>query len=241
MNLGNLEGFFIGELRQNGRNSARKHRLTRDGRADQKYVVPARNGNLRRALGALLPLDFGKIRGVARFAALPALGRVRGNHRVPAHVVAKRRERRHRQNRNALDIGRFFRVSLRYRKHGFSLRKRVDHHRQHARDCADAAVEPQLAKGDELQRRVRAELTGRRKNGQRNGQVVDRALLAHIRGREVHRNPRRRKHVACILNRRADTLAGFLHRRVRQPHDFKRGQSVGNIRFNLYAKSANSI
>ena len=74
-----------------------------------------------------------------------------------------------------------------------------------------------------------------------HGQVVQRAGLLLVRGREVHRNPRRWKHVTRVLNRRANALAGFLDRRVRKADDFKRGQPVRDIRLHQYGESADSV
>lgn len=51
MNLGRLERLLERHVGQNPGQALREHRLTRAGRSDEQNIVPARGGNLERALG----------------------------------------------------------------------------------------------------------------------------------------------------------------------------------------------
>src|ERR1700681_2522885 len=56
-----LERLIFGQRWQNGGHSPREHRLARAWWSDQQHVVPARRGDLQRALCSLLSDDVGKI------------------------------------------------------------------------------------------------------------------------------------------------------------------------------------
>ncbi|MPN09721.1 hypothetical protein SDC9_157013 [bioreactor metagenome] len=241
MDLCDLQGFFIGQLRQDGGNRARKHGFTRARRADKQNIMPARNSDLGRPLRALLPFDFAKIRRISLLRPLPTLGGMRRNLFISAHMFTKLGKRTNRQNGDALHIGRFLCVSLRHSEYRLSLGKRVNHHRQHTRDGTNPSVQAQLTKRDKLRPQVRAKLARSREDGERNRQMVHRAFFSHVRWREIDRDARCGENISGILNRRSNALAGFLHRRVRQANNFKRRQTVCNIRLHLNAKSPDSV
>ncbi|MPM16487.1 hypothetical protein SDC9_62868 [bioreactor metagenome] len=123
--------------------------------------MSARDGDFRRAFCALLAFDLRKVCGIARFAALPALGRMREYCLLSAHMRAELGKRTHGQNGNAFHIRRFLGVAKRHGEHRFALAERVYHHGQHARDGADAAIQPQFAERHKLHLRVCAQLAGR--------------------------------------------------------------------------------
>ena len=62
-NGGAFDRLFRGELRQQARESLRKHGLAAAGRADHQCRVTTSRSHLQRPLGKGLPADFGKIAG----------------------------------------------------------------------------------------------------------------------------------------------------------------------------------
>ena len=66
----------------------------------------------------------------------------------------------------------------------------------------------------------------------RNGESQTAAFLFGIRWREIERQPCHREEHLAARHRRAHALAAFLHRRIRQSHNVKPRQTVGNIALN---------
>ena len=58
------------------------------------------------------------------------------------------------------------------------------------------------------------------------------AFLADVSRRQIDRHPSVRKQAPGVLDCRAHSLAGFLHRRVGKSYDVERPETLGNI--NLY-------
>ena len=99
-------------------------------------------------------------------------------------------------------------------------------HGQHAGHGTQRAGEAQLPQKRRVPRQG-ADLLRRRQYPQQDGQVVDRALLPHPCGSQIHRNAADGELRPAVFHRRPDALAGFLHRRVRQPHHVKPRQPAG--------------
>ena len=93
MYLGNLKRFFVGKLRQDGRNRARKHGFFRSRRTDQQDIVTPCNRYLGGSLCALLSLDLAEVCTISLFRSLPLLGWMRKNLLIPTQMRTKLRER----------------------------------------------------------------------------------------------------------------------------------------------------
>ena len=66
VNLGGLERFGEGQIRQDRRQPFRQHRFAGAGRADEDDVVAAGGGDFERALDVLLSFDVVEVRVVVR-------------------------------------------------------------------------------------------------------------------------------------------------------------------------------
>ena len=187
--------------------------------------MPARGGDLQRALDVLLPHDVGKVgAGLVRLYGLPSrMGREllfalqmlhKGHdvrHAVDGHAVGQRR------------LGSVRRGNVKR----FDARARRGHrHGQNAVHRAQRSGERKLAdKGGVL--RGRPDLLCAGKDAQQDRQVIERALLFQARRREVHRDAGDGKLHAAVFHRRAHALARFLDRRVAEADDIERRQPAG--------------
>ena len=77
--------------------------------------------------------------------------------------------------------------------------------------------------------------THRREQAERDRQIVMRAFLGQIRGREIDRDPLRRQRQPDRGERGMDPLAALPHRLVRQADDEEFGQSCRDLHLNLDA------
>ena len=102
---------------------------------------------------------------------------------------------------------------------------RRDRHGQRARDASQLAHEGKLAdEGAVIAGRVYIPRGG--EYAYQHGQVVQRAGLLLVRGREVHGHAADGEFEAVILYRGAHALPRLLHGRVRQADDVEAGQPV---------------
>ena len=215
-------------VRQNARQAARHHRLAAARRADHQHVVPARRGDLQRALGALLPAHVRKV--VPRPAALQQLcighGRHRLDVRLAAQVVDDLREAPGGQHAQPLHAGGLAGVVRGEDECGKPALLRRNRHGKRAAHGHQLAGEGQFAH----RRRARQTLGGHHAAGaqdrQRDGQVIGRALLAHVGGREVDRQPRDGEGQRAGGHRRAHALTALLDGGVRQADDLEHRQAV---------------
>ena len=81
---------------------------------------------------------------------------------------------------------------------------------------------------------VARQLAGGCQDAQRNGQVEAARFLGQVRRRQIGRDAPRRHLEAAVLQRGADAVARFLHFRIRQADDRKRGQAIGKVDFDTY-------
>ena len=96
----------------------------------------------------------------------------------------------------------------------------------------DAAVQRQLTQehsaGD-----VSRDLAGARQDANGDREVVGRAGLLQIGGRQVHRDAAHGKLETRVSNRGSHPLLGLLNGSVRQTHDVERGQAGRDIHLRL--------
>ena len=226
VDLRDLQRLLAGHIRQDGRQSARQHTLAGAGRPHQEHIVRARRGDLQRPLDIFLSLDVPEIRQLRRvLLRLP-----RGLRRDGLAAVQMRRKLPHVRHRDDAQAAGQRRLSCVLRgniERGKAGLLRGDGHGQHAVDRPELSLQTQFAqKGARLLRKP-AQLR-RRQNSQQNWQIVERAALAGVSGREVQRDAADRKLEAAVFDRSADALARLPDRRIRQADDLKGRQAVGD-------------
>ena len=237
--LRRLKRLLPRHIRQDGRQPSRKHRLARAGRADEQDVVPARSGDLQRALDVFLPHDICKVG--ARFIRLLRLPlwlrrerpfslqvlyqRLHVRNAVNAQPVGKRRLR----GVGRGDIERFDARARRGHRHG-----------QHAVHRAQRAGERKLAKKG----RVLCgglNLPGACKDAQQDRQIVERALFPESRRGKVHRDAGDGELHAAVLHCRTHALARFLHRRIAEADNVERGKPAGQKAFHRHLVARDAL
>ena len=243
-----LQRFLQRHIRQNPRQAARHHRLAAARRADHQHVVAARRRDFQRALRALLAAH---IREIAQdFLFAQQLGVGPGAQRLDpppaAQMVDCLAQVRDRQNVQPLDAGGLRRVGRGQHDRAQAAFLRRDGHRQRPAHAHHPAGERQLADRRHARHRLRVQPPHRRENRQRNGQVVGRPLLAHIRRGEVERQPRDGEGRMTGGHRRAHPFPALLHRRIRQADNFKHRHAVHTIclhrhRVTLYARQSHTL
>jgi len=82
-------------------------------------------------------------------------------------------------------------------------------------------------------RALRADLLGGGEGPYRHRQIEDRAFLLNVGGSEVDGDLAGGQFAIRVSDRRPDAFLGFLHRRVRQPHDGKRRQASADVDFDV--------
>jgi hypothetical protein len=101
--------------------------------------------------------------------------------------------------------------------------------RQRATHRAERAVEPELTDRDEPRNRLRADLTRRHQEAERDREVEGSTLLSHVGRSEVHGDASRRQHEPRVDQRCRDTLPAFLDRARSQSDDRELRKPLGNI------------
>ena len=232
--LRSLEALFKRHVRQYGRQALCEHTLSRAGRADHDYIVAACGGYFERTFYLRLSSDVAEVR--RKFVGRIAVSEIvepRGSYRLlAAQVLYQLFDTSDGDYVYALD-NRAFRRVFRRDKHGLypALCGGYDHG-QRAVDTADEPIERNFA--DE--RRVvgvKVYLSAGLEQRHENGQVVYRALLARVRGREIHRNSADGKREARIFYRGADSVFRLAYRSVGQSDYVKSRQTLREIRLNL--------
>ena len=194
-------------------------------------------GDLQSPLHRLLPHDIGKIRLLLPLSGLrlpdggggegslsPEMGHklLHGLHRVYGQTLGQG------------GLGGVFRreVELAYTQPGSR-----HGHGQHTAYGPQPSGETQLPYEGRVGRKGRQLLRGSQ-DAQKNGQVVDRPLLA-LGGRgQIHGNAADGVPGPAVLHRRPNPLPGLLHRRVRQPYNIKGGQAAGEEALHAHLISA---
>ena len=211
-----FERFGGGQLGQYARHARRHQRLARSGRAAEQKIMRARCRDLERALRRLLPLDLGKVRGAHR--GLDLAGHRRRQDRLPLEMREQRQEVGRPEHLDASGPRCF--GSLRRRADQSALdAARVNRGEQHAGRRRHPPVEPELADDDIARQRLGIDHPHRAQQCERDRQVVVRAFLRQVGGRQVHRDHLRRQRQADRGDRRAHALAALADRLVGQADD----------------------
>ena len=114
-----------------------------------------------------------------------------------------------------------------------SMRRGVDRGEQHARRRRDPPVEAQLADRDIMRQRLRHRSPHRRKQAERDRQIVMRALLGQVGRRQVDRDPLGRQREADRGKRRMHPLAALRHRLVGKADDGEFRHARGELHLHL--------
>jgi len=110
---------------------------------------------------------------------------------------------------------------------------RVERREQHPRRGRDAAVEAEFADDDIAAQRLRIDHPHRTEQRERDRQVVMRALLGQVGGRQIDRDPLRRQREADRRERGADAFAAFGDRLVGQADDREAGHARRDLALDL--------
>src|SRR5664280_3343911 len=105
--------------------------------------------------------------------------------------------------------------------------------RQHPMDGPQRSFERQLTE-EHIAVEWSLELAGRLEDADGHVEVEERAFLAKIRRREVHRDTVSRKAEAGIPDSALDAFASLLDSCIREPHDGEHRQAVGDVDFDLH-------
>lgn len=218
------------QLGKDSREAGREQRLARAGRSAHQQIVPARRGDLERALGRLLPLHLGEVRTPAGRIGLT---RLRRRQRSAAAQMVEERD----------EVGCGDHLD-RPRPGGLRpLPRRADQAElggrgmeggeQHPRRRRDPAIETEFADDDKAGDRLLVDHTHRAEQAERDRQIVMRALLGQIGGREVDRDPFGRERKADRGEGGAHPLAALRHRLVREADDDEGGKPAGDLHLDL--------
>ena len=178
--------------------------------------MTARGGDFERPLGDLLPLDLGEVR--PRIERLGLGGGRRGKQGRAAQVGKQGQQV---GGGNHLELARPARLGALCRRADQPLvvRRRMKRGEQHSRRSGDSPVETQLADGNVMRQALGIGGSNRRQQAERDRQVIVRAFLRQVGGREVDGDDLRRQREADRGERGANALAAFGHGLVGQPDD----------------------
>ena len=234
MNLGGLNHFLIGHVRQDGGNPLGQHTFAGAGRPYHQHIVSAAGGNFQSPLGFQLSPHIGKVQQGGGSGFLSGFcGNRRREQRNPLQMVGQ-----------LPDI--FYRVDLQPFGHrpfpGVFRRNKQppepgfpgsDSHRQHAPNRPDFSGKGQLShKNAVVQRSV--QLSGGRQQCRQQGKVVHGSLFFLVRGRQIHGNPADRKVKSAVFHRGPHPFPGLPDSGIRQADNIKSGQAAGNVRLHFH-------
>ena len=216
-----LERFGDGERRQDARQAPRHHRLAGPGWPGQQDVMAAGRRDFERPAGHHLPAN---VREVAPRVVVFCT-RVACTALVTPFVasVAERRgrlvERLGRPDAQPVDNRRLGGVRRGNKRGPDAGPGRGHRDGQHAAGGPHRSVERERSHDDDIRVGTRGQRAGGREDAERDGEVVRRALLAHVRRREVDGDVLPRKLEIRVPDRRPDPVAALAHAGVRQPDD----------------------
>jgi hypothetical protein len=213
--LRHLQRLVAGQGRQDAGQAAGQHRLARPRRAREEQVMAACGGNLERSPCLVLPVHLGQVVERAGLGGDGRLGRpVLGGGlqgKCPGQDLAQVPAGMHGEPRRQ---SRLLRIPFRHEhRSDAELPQRQCRH-EHALDAPHPPVQPQLSHvGDALRRG--APLRGQL-DCDRERQVQRRAVLPHLRRREIDDDPAVRELDAAVAEGRADPRRGLTNRGRRQ-------------------------
>ena len=201
--------------------------------------MPARGGDLQRALDVFLPHHVGKVgAGLLRCRRRPARGR--GDGLLPAQVGNQGVHVADGINRQPVGQRGLRGVFRRNEQVLHTAAHRGHGHGQHAAHAAQLSGERQLAQKGGVRRQLR-KLLGTAEDAEKDRQVVDRALLALARGGQIDRDAGDRELCAAVFHCRAHPLPRFLHGGVAKTDDVKRGKSSREETLHRHLVSADAL
>ena len=231
VDLGDLQRLVEGKVGHDGGDAAGDHRLARAGRADQKKVMPARDGDLHRAPRHRLTLDELEIGGTSTahprnvFDGPHGLGMIRSDEEAdglgerPEGIAA-----------DAVQKARFPRILGGDHKGREPARLGGNEDGQKTTDGAQAAVEGELAQKHDALEIGPHELFARLQKADGNGKIEGGALLPEIGGSKVDRHLDDGEGEPAVLECGAHALLGFLDGGIGQTHHLKGGHALVDVR-----------
>ena len=226
-----LERLLERHIRQDAGQAAGHHRLAAAGRADHQHVVAAGGGDFQRALGAPLPAHVGKV--VRRLTPLEQLVIGRDGHgrdRVPAAQMADGvTEVMDGQDVKPLHAGGLARILRREQQRAHAALARGHRHGERAAHAEHAAGEGELTDRRDAGKALRVERAAGGEDGERDGQVIGRALLLDVGGREVDGQPRDGEQNVAGGHRGAHALTALLDGGVGQADELIHGHALGAV------------
>ena len=200
-------------------------------RLDKRY--------LQRALGAFLALDVAQVGRTARWHR--HLWHWRCQHGGALHVIDQRNERWRGENFHCPGKGRFRAAGL-GTDQAAPLFVGGDGGGQHARHGGDGCIQRQLAQRHVIRHLADRQHAHRGQQAQRNGQVIVRAFLGQVGGREVDGDALERQRQPDGGQRGAHSLAAFRRRLVGQADDIELASAaVGNVHLHVHRTSLDAL
>lgn len=218
MDLRRFERFGDRQRRQDRRQPACEHRLTRARSADHQYVVAPRCRNLQRPLGPRLSLDVGEILCITvRCLRRCRCRRLRrGNRPLPAEKIHHLAERVRPDRLQPFDHSGFGRIFGRHDNAPEAVLPRPHRQRKHAPHGTQGTVEREFARQHRLPQHVVRNLLRRRQNPHGDRQIERRTLFAQVGGREVHHDLLHGHPQPGVAECGPDALLALSHRIVRE-------------------------
>jgi hypothetical protein len=228
--------------REKTRHRAGQQRLARTRRADHYHAMPAGQCQLQSSPRLELAANVGQIgSGLAGDFQLERLQLVAhlGCHLDPGRPVAsptpaalthnqsRFRERGRRNYVYPAREARLVRTLDRDHDPPYVAPGESRHHRQQTRDGTQLTAQGKLTQDGPAT--ARPHLLGPDQDAQGHRQIQGGAALAHVRRRQVDRDPPWRVLVAAVPYGAPDPLASLLQRRVCQPDDGEAGQARGYV------------
>ena len=167
-----------------------KHRFAGSRRSDHQQIVTSGRRDFQHPARGFLPFQVGHVRHAVRWSE--QFGPRVGQQLKTAKVIEKRHQVRRRHYPEIAGPGGLGPACLRADQihAGADSRHR---RRQHARHRLDAAMKRQFAKNKSAVHGVGRQRAGGDKQAQRDGKVVMRTFLDHIRRRQIDGDPFRRQ------------------------------------------------
>jgi hypothetical protein len=234
MNPRHLERRSGFEHRQDPRQAAREHRLPRPRRAAEEDVVAARRRQLERPPGPFLPANVGEIGSAGRALAVRRQRRLGVELELAAQVRDGLGEMPDGNSGDACERSLPSRVG-RAKETLDAEPPRALGDRENSADTPEAAVERELADGCRVRECAPRQLLRCREEGERDGQIESRALLAQLGRREVDRDTTGREGQLGGGDPAPDTLPGLLASPVGEPDDRETGDPVAYVGFDVDA------
>ena len=240
VDLRGLQGFLLRHVRQNGGQPPGQHGFARSRGTDEQDVVPAGGGDLQRPLRVFLSHDIREVRAAVLIARLRFPHGSGGEGRFAPQMGNKLLHGLHSVNGHTPGQSCLGGVFRRHIELVYTRPLRGHGHGQHAVYGPQPACEAQFPHKSRV-RRQGGNFFRRRQNTQQDGQIVHRALLASARRGQIHGDAADGVLGTAVFHRCPHPLPGLLHRRVRQTHDVKGGQTTGEKALHADLVSADAV